>query len=646
MTRDYGVLNTFPKILRNNAEVYSDRPCIREKEYGIWQTMSWSTFYQNAKILALSLKENGLKRGDKISIIGDNRPNLYLTIAAAQLLGAIPVPCYQDSVADELQYILEHAEVKIAVVEDQEQVDKVLEIIDKLPKLNTIFFDDPRGLENYNNTEIKSLREVLNKRENLDYSWLESEINNTGKEEIAVMLYTSGTTGRPKGVLLSYHNIISVTSHACEIEKTDVKDEVVAYLPMAWVGDNIFCVAQSYISGFCLNCPESRDTLPIDLREIGPTYYFAPPRVWEAMLTQVMVRMQDAAKLKLWVFNYFMDVAKKWGNNILDKKPVPFYGRILYALGYLMVYGPLKNNLGLTRVRMAYTAGEAMGPDTFLFYRSLGINLKVLYGQTEATVFVSLHRDGDVDPNTVGPAFPGVKIKIENGEVMYKGPGVFQGYYKNEKATKETVNSEGWVKTGDAGVIDKKGHLKIIDRAKDVGKLNSGKMFAPKYIENKLKFCGIIKEAVAFGDNKDFVTCFINIDLEAVASWAERNNVAYSGYIDLAGQERVYELISKEILKVNKDLSKDEELFESQIKRFLILHKELDADDGELTRTNKVRRGLISDRYGKLVEALYSENEKCFIETEVTFEDGRKGSISADLKIMDLNVYAAESITT
>ena len=646
MTRDYGVLNTFPKILRNNAEVYSDRPCIREKEYGIWQTMSWSTFYQNAKILALSLKENGLKRGDKISIIGDNRPNLYLTIAAAQLLGAIPVPCYQDSVADELQYILEHAEVKIAVVEDQEQVDKVLEIIDKLPKLNTIFFDDPRGLEDYNNTEIKSLREVLNKRENLDYSWLESEINNTGKEEIAVMLYTSGTTGRPKGVLLSYHNIISVTSHACEIEKTDVKDEVVAYLPMAWVGDNIFCVAQSYISGFCLNCPESRDTLPIDLREIGPTYYFAPPRVWEAMLTQVMVRMQDAAKLKLWVFNYFMDVAKKWGNNILDKKPVPFYGRILYALGYLMVYGPLKNNLGLTRVRMAYTAGEAMGPDTFLFYRSLGINLKVLYGQTEATVFVSLHRDGDVDPNTVGPAFPGVEIKIENGEVMYKGPGVFQGYYKNEKATKETVNSEGWVKTGDAGVIDKKGHLKIIDRAKDVGKLNSGKMFAPKYIENKLKFCGIIKEAVAFGDNKDFVTCFINIDLEAVASWAERNNVAYSGYIDLAGQERVYELISKEILKVNKDLSKDEELFESQIKRFLILHKELDADDGELTRTNKVRRGLISDRYGKLVEALYSENEKCFIETEVTFEDGRKGSISADLKIMDLNVYAAESITT
>ena len=429
-----------------------------------------------------------------------------------------------------------------------------------------------------------------------------------------------------------------MTSVACELENTSFNDEVVAYLPMAWVGDNIFCVAQSYISGFCINCPESRDTLTTDMREIGPTYYFAPPRVWEGMLTQLMVRMQDAAKIKLWAFNYFMNIAKKWGNDILDKKKVPLLSRLLYALGYFFVYGPLKNNLGLTRVRIAYTAGEAMGPDTFLFYRSLGINLKVLYGQTEASVFVSLHRNGDVDPKTVGPVFPGVDIKIKDGEVFYKGPGVFKGYYKNEEATKETIDKNGWVKTGDAGVLDSNGHLKIIDRAKDVGKLNSGKMFAPKYLENKLKFCGIIKEAVAFGDNKDFVSCFINIDLEAVASWAERNNIAYSGYIDLAGQSSVYDLISKEIDKVNEDLAEDAELSDSQIKRFLILHKELDADDGELTRTNKVRRNLISERYGKLVDALYSKEDHCYIETEVTFEDGRKGSISADLKIQDMNI--------
>ena len=547
------------------------------------------------------------------------------------------MPCYQDSVADELQYILEHAEVKIAIVENQEQVDKLLEIKDKLPLLKSIFYDDPRGLDNYQKTDALALDNILNLDNEADIS-LDEDIDTTTKDDISIMLYTSGTTGRPKGVLLSYYNIISVTSVACELENTSFNDEVVAYLPMAWVGDNIFCVAQSYISGFCINCPESRDTLTTDMREIGPTYYFAPPRVWEGMLTQLMVRMQDAAKIKLWAFNYFMNIAKKWGNDILDKKKVPLLSRLLYALGYFFVYGPLKNNLGLTRVRIAYTAGEAMGPDTFLFYRSLGINLKVLYGQTEASVFVSLHRNGDVDPKTVGPVFPGVDIKIKDGEVFYKGPGVFKGYYKNEEATKETIDKNGWVKTGDAGVLDSNGHLKIIDRAKDVGKLNSGKMFAPKYLENKLKFCGIIKEAVAFGDNKDFVSCFINIDLEAVASWAERNNIAYSGYIDLAGQSSVYDLISNEIDKVNEDLAEDAELSDSQIKRFLILHKELDADDGELTRTNKVRRNLISERYGKLVDALYSKEDHCYIETEVTFEDGRKGSISADLKIQDMNI--------
>jgi long-chain acyl-CoA synthetase len=638
MKRDFVALDTFPKILKNNAEIFKGRPSIREKEYGIWQTTTWDAFYNRALLLAEGFYDSGLRRGDKIAIIGDNRPNLYLSIASAQILGAIPVPCYQDSVASEIEYILEHAEAKLAIVENQEQVDKLLEIKEKLPLLKNIFYDDPRGLEKYDVKEICSLDIILDKNREMNID-LDKEINKTSKDDISIMLYTSGTTGRPKGVLLSYNNIVSVTSIACEIEKTGPDDEVVAYLPMAWVGDNIFCVAQSYISGFCINCPESRETLTLDMREIGPTYYFAPPRVWEGMLTQLLVRMQDASKVKLWAFNFFMKVAKKWGNPILDKKNVPILARVLYGLGYFLIYGPLKNNLGLTRVRMAYTAGEAMGPDTFLFYRSLGINLKVLYGQTEATVFVSLHRDGDVDPNTVGPAFPGVDIKIADGEVFYKGSGVFKGYYKNEDATKETIDKEGWVRTGDAGVIDANGHLKIIDRAKDVGKLNSGNMFAPKYIENKLKFSGIIKEAVAFGDKKGFVTCFINIDLEAVASWAERNNVAYSGYIDLTGQLSVYDLIAKEIDKVNRDLSQDTELNDSQIKRFLILHKELDADDGELTRTNKVRRGLISERYGVLVDAFYNKKNNCFIETEVTFEDGRKGSISADLKIKDMDIY-------
>ena len=642
MLRNLEILDTFPKILRDNSKIFAKKAAIREKEFGIWQTLSWKEFYYNAQLLSAGFKNNGIGRGDKVAIIGDNRPKLYLSIAAAQLIGAIPVPCYQDSVADEILYILDHAEVKLVIAENQEQVDKILEVIDRLPKVKLIMYDDHRGLENYKNSKLLPLNKILEGSSEKNISWIDEEIDKTLKDDLAIMLYTSGTTGRPKGVLLTYNNLISVTGKACEIENFTSDDEVVAYLPMAWVGDNTFCVCQSYISGFCVNCPESRDTLSIDLREIGPTYYFAPPRVWEAMLTQLMVRMQDADRVKLWIFNYFMNVSKKWGSLILDKKQVPIWSRLLYGLGNILVYGPLKNNLGLTRVRTAYTAGEAMGPDTFLFYRSLGINLKSLYGQTEASVFVTLQQDGDVDPETVGPAFPGVELKILDGEVLYKSSGVFKGYYKNEEATKETIDSDGWVSTGDAGVINSKGHLKIIDRAKDVGKLNSGAIFAPKYIENKLKFHGIIKEAVAFGDNKDFVTCFINIDLEAVGSWAERNNVAYSGYIDLAAQEAVYKLIEKSIAVVNRDLSKDIDLSSSQIKRFLILHKELDADDGELTRTNKVRRGAISERYGELIDALYNNAQTCHIKTQVVFEDGKKGDISANIKIKDMKTFSSE----
>ena len=642
MLRNLEILDTFPKILRDNSKIFAKKAAIREKEFGIWQTLSWKEFYYNAQLLSAGFKNNGIGRGDKVAIIGDNRPKLYLSIAAAQLIGAIPVPCYQDSVADEILYILDHAEVKLVIAENQEQVDKILEVIDRLPKVKLIMYDDHRGLENYKNSKLLPLNKILEGSSEKNISWIDEEIDKTLKDDLAIMLYTSGTTGRPKGVLLTYNNLISVTGKACEIENFTSDDEVVAYLPMAWVGDNTFCVCQSYISGFCVNCPESRDTLSIDLREIGPTYYFAPPRVWEAMLTQLMVRMQDADRVKLWIFNYFMNVSKKWGSLILDKKQVPIWSRLLYGLGNILVYGPLKNNLGLTRVRTAYTAGEAMGPDTFLFYRSLGINLKSLYGQTEASVFVTLQQDGDVDPETVGPAFPGVELKILDGEVLYKSSGVFKGYYKNEEATKETIDSDGWVSTGDAGVINSKGHLKIIDRAKDVGKLNSGAIFAPKYIENKLKFHGIIKEAVAFGDNKDFVTCFINIDLEAVGSWAERNNVAYSGYIDLAAQEAVYKLIEKSIAVVNRDLSKDIDLSSSQIKRFLILHKELDADDGELTRTNKVRRGAISERYGELIDALYNNAQTCHIKTQVVFEDGKKGDISANIKIKDMKTFSSK----
>jgi long-chain acyl-CoA synthetase len=381
-----------------------------------------------------------------------------------------------------------------------------------------------------------------------------------------------------------------------------------------------------------------------DLRELGPSYFFAPPRIFENILTTVMIRMEDAGRLKKWIFDFFMKVAKRSGSKILDGDPVPASERFLYALGETLVYGPLKNTLGFSRIRLAYTAGEAIGPDIFEFYRSLGINLKQLYGSTEACVFISIQPNGEVRPDTVGRPAPEVEIKIaDNGEVMFRGPGVFVEYYKNADATRATKNSDGWVHTGDAGYFNDEGHLKIIDRAKDVGKLNSGGLFAPKYIENKLKFFPDIQEAVCFGNQMDYCAAIINIDLSAMASWAERHSVAYASYQELAANPDVLEIIKKRVEQVNRDLSTDPQLSGSQIRRFLILHKELDADDGELTRTRKVRRSFVAERYDPLIKGLYSSAEQVFIETEVTFEDGRKGKVAADLRICEAEVIAPQT---
>jgi len=567
-------------------------------------------------------------------------------MVAAQYDGGVPVPVYQDSVAEEMQFILEHADARFAIVEDQEQVDKLLEIKDRCPKLEHIIYKDSRGLRDYDFPFVHALTDVQEKgrayeAENPGFS--ASKVSEAKGSDLAIMLYTSGTTGKPKGVMLSHDNLIITARNGINDDGLTADEETVAYLPMAWVGDNLFSLAQAYVAGFCVSCPESGETVLTDLREIGPTYYFAPPRVFENILTTVMIRMEDAAPFKRKVFHYFMDLAKRVGTRILDGEQVSASDRLLYAMGRIFVYGPLKNVLGLSRVRLAYTAGEAIGPDIFDFYRALGINIKQLYGSTEASVFITTQPNGEVRPDTVGKPSTGVEVRIEdNGEVMFKSPGVFLGYYKNDEATQETKNEDGWVHTGDAGFFDAEGHLKIIDRAKDVGKLNDGSMFAPKYLENKLKFFPFIKEAVTFGDQRDYVSAFINIDLEAVGNWAERRNLAYSGYTDLAGQEEIYELIQDCVEKVNIDLSTDEHLSGSQIQRYLILHKELDADDGELTRTRKVRRKFVAEKYEDLIEALYSDKTNIPVEAKVTFEDGRTGLIKADLKIS--NVKTAEPV--
>jgi len=642
-----GVERTFPRLLLRHARERGDRPAIREKDLGIWQSWTWSEFRNEVEWLACGLAQAGLQRGQHLAVIGANRPRLYWALNAAQALGAIPVPFYEDAPAGEMTYVFQNAEIGFAIVEDQEQADKLFEILPQCPHLKRIWYDEPRGLKHYDQPELasyESLREKGREFAKANPGFFEAEIEKGDAADPAIMLYTSGTTGSPKGVVLSHHNLIESSRAYAELEGLRDDDEVLAYLPMAWVGQNVFSFAQPMVVGFRINCPESAETVLTDMREIGPTYYFAPPRVLEGLLTQVTIRMEDAGWAKRRMFQYFMGLARRVGSTILDGTPVGPADRMLYALGGVLVYGPLRNALGMSRVRVAYTAGEAIGPDLFVFYRSLGVNLKQLYGSTETSVMVCVQPNGAVKPDTVGPPMKGVEVRIAaNGEILLKCPGLFVEYYKNPEATREVKDAEGWYHTGDAGYFDAGGQLKIIDRAKDVGKLSGGTLFAPKYLENKLKFFPHIKEAVAFGDGKAEATAMINIDMQAVGDWAERRGLPYAGYTDLAAKPQVMELVRECVEKVNADLAADPALSGSQIHRFVILHKELDADDGELTRTRKVRRGYIGEKYAVIVDALYSGAGRCTVEAQVRFEDGRTGNVRADLQVQDAKTFAPEA---
>ena len=636
-----GTLDTFPKLLMHHAHVRGGRPAIREKDLGIWQTWTWKRFADEVRALACGLAASGFRRGDHLALVGDNRPRIYAAVCAAQCLGGIPVPLYQDAQASELVFPIRNAEIRFAIAEDQEQVDKLLEILPQCPSLARIFYDDARGMRRYNQPQLASYEKLLQKT---DAGFVDAEIDKGSGEDTAAMFFTSGTTGVPKGVVLTHHALIDRSRAVAEMERLTERDVVLAFMPPAWIGQNIFSYAQPLVAGYCICCPESGETVVSDMREIAPSYYFAPPRIFEALLTQVSVRMEDAGAFKRWLYRYFMGVAKRVGTRILEGKEVSLADRVLYNLGDLCVYGPLRNVLGMSKVRIAYTGGEAIGPDLFTFYRSLGINLKQLYGSTETSVFVCVQPDGQVKSDTVGPAVPGVELKFTpERELLIRSPGLFKEYYKNPQATAEAKDAEGWFHTGDAGYIDQDGHVKIIDRAKDVGQLADGTLFAPKYLENKVKFFPYIKEAVAFGDRRDRVCMFLNIDMDAVANWAEKRNLAYSGYTDLAQQDAVYQLIGECMEQVNADLARDPELAGSQIHRFLILHKELDADDEELTRTRKVRRRFIGEKYGSLVEALYNNQQTVHVEAKVRYEDGRTGTFSADLKIRDAKTFAPEA---
>jgi long-chain acyl-CoA synthetase len=638
---------TFPRLLLDHAKGRPAGPAMREKEYGIWQTTSWAAMAKLVEAIACGLHQAGLKRNEHMVVIGSNRPRLYATMLAAQSLGAIPVPLYQDAVGAECVFPINNAEVRFVVVEDQEQVDKMLEVREECPQLSHIYFDDPRGLRKYDEPGLGSLEELIGAGQafaRLHPNAFREQVEIGEPGDVAAMFFTSGTTGKPKGVVHTHATLIDRAAVGARFDKLTERDEVLAYLPPAWIGQNIFSYAQWLVAGYVVNCPESSATVTIDLKEVGPTYYFAPPRVFEGLLTSVMIRMEDASAIKRKMFHAFMGLAKRVGPDKMDGKALGLVDSIKYALGNAMVYGPLRNSLGMSRVRVAYTAGEAIGPDLFSFYRSIGINIKQLYGSTETAVFVCLQPDNEARADTVGVPCEGVEIKLApNGEILVKSPGLLKEYYKNPEATAEVLTADGWYHTSDAGFIDASGHLKIIDRVKDVGRIKGGAfddaMFAPKYVENKLKFFSYIKEAVAYGDQRERVCVMVNIDMDAVGNWAERRNLPYAGYTDLAQKPEVYELIRDCMEKVNADLSRDNLLAGSQVSRFLVLHKELDADDGELTRTNKVRRGFIGEKYQPLIDALYSDKTEQFIETVVKFEDGRSGSVSATLKMADAKIF-------
>jgi len=626
---------TFPKLLARNARIWGERPGMREKDRGIWRTYTWRECEAQVRELALGLAALGFRRGDKLSVIGDNRVRLYWAQLAAQALGGVAVPVYQDSIAAELAYVLKHADVAVVVAEDQEQADKILSLRGELPALRELIYDDPRGMGGYQSDILRSYAETQSEGRAFDANHpgrYDRELAQGGGDDIAMIAYTSGTTGVPKGAMLSHRNLIATMQALAEVEDVRSGDDWLCYLPMAWVGDAAYTLGLGLVAGLVASCPEGPETVRRDLRELGPDALLAPPRIWESMLSGLEVKAADATPLKRLVFEGFRALAARRELLASEGKPVPLALALAYRLGEQLVYRPVRDQLGLRNARWCYSGGAPLGADTFRFFRSFGVNLKQIYGATESSALVALQRDGEADPNTVGRTLPGAEVRLdERGEVLVRGPGVFRGYYKQEEATREALTAEGWLRTGDAGLIDPRGHLAIIDRAKDVGKLAGGAPFAPQFVENKLKYSPYIREAVAFGDQRLFVAAMISIDLETVGSWAERRGLAYTSFMDLSRKSEAAELIYGEVVKCNATLPAP-----LRVRRFLLLAKELEADDAEMTRTRKVRRRFVAQKYAPVIEALYGGRDAVTLSMEITYEDGRKTTMETAMTIHEL----------
>jgi long-chain acyl-CoA synthetase len=629
--------NTFPQLLlEKTADFGNSRTALREKYHGVWQSVDWAEFEQHVRHFSQGLVSLDLDPQDTVAIIGDNRPEWIYSELAAQAAGAKSIGIYQDAVVKEMIYIIEHARVKFIIVEDQEQVDKVLEMWGELKKtVHRVIYYDPKGLRNYTEEFLLLFPEVEKlgqqyERENP--GWYQERVAAGSADDVAILSTTSGTTGDPKLAMITHRNLISMGHNLLTLDPLEKDDRFVSFLPLAWIGEQMMSFACFLQSGFPLHFPEAPETAQQNIREIGPHSMFSPPRIWENLVSQVLVKMEDSTRLKQAMYNWAMNIGYEMADNRFRKEKATSVQRMKYRIAEYAVFAEIKDHLGLRHLKRAYTGGAALGPDVFRFFHALGVNLKQIYGQTEASGISVLHRDGDIKFQTVGTPVPGTEVQIaENGEILLKSESIFTGYYRNEEATQETLK-DGWMYSGDAGYFDEDGHLIVIDRAKDVMSLHDGTKFSPQFIENKLKFSPYVREAVVFGGDWPFVTAMINIDMANTGKWAENNQIAYTTYTDLAQKPEVYALVRKQVKTANEDLPEA-----ARVKRFLLLHKELDADDAELTRTRKVRRTYVAQRYDDIISALYSQNDYLDVDSTITYQDGRTATIKTRLRIESLN---------
>ena len=628
---------TMPSLLRRNAEKFGDdQVALREKEFGIWQDVTWRQYYEHVKYFALGLAALGFEDDDSLAIIGDNRPEWVYAELAAQSLKGRPLGIYQDSILTEVAYVIDHSDAKFVVAEDQEQTDKVLDMKHELPKVKKIIYTDPKGMRDYDDPLLiyfPEVEELGRQFEKENPGYFEKSIERLTPEDIALIAYTSGTTGKPKGSLLSHANMLKMALNLSQVDPKLPGDEFVSFLPLPWIGEQMMSVSSALAIGFTVNFPEEPETAMADLYEIGPNVVFSPPRVWEQLSRSVMVKHLDATPFKRFIYRLCMPIGYQMADFHFEKKPVPLGWKILYAISYVLLFRALKDRLGFSNIRSASTGGAALGPDVFRFFHACGVNLKQIYGQTEISGISCIHRADNVDFNSVGQPIPETEVKIHEpdpegvGEIISRSPALFRGYLKNDQATKETI-IDGWLHSGDAGYITEGGQLVCIDRIKDLMQLKSGARFSPMFIENKLKFCPYIVEACVLGHELDYVTAIICIDYKHTGKWAEDHRIGYTTYTDLASKPEVYDLIEKEVVRVNRSLPEA-----ARIRKFLLLYKEFDPDDGELTRTRKLRRKFIAERYANEIAALYQDVDQVHVESEIQYQDGKTTTIITDLHI-------------